>query len=492
MNKTNIVMLVADQMRCDSLHHMGNPGAVTPVLDRLANEGVSFQNAYCQNPVCVPSRCSFLSGLYPHTTGHRTMHYLQREYEHNILKEMKQNGYEVVWIGRNDLLMPGMSKENYCHEFYNGVDGQVHMEDREKYQYPKASYETPELMKDSSVYSFYHGKLNQEEAGRTYDWNCIRSALDYLDRKAKEKNPKPFFLYVSIFFPHPPYECEDPWFGSIRRDSLPPRRPDVELLQKPSMLKEIREKQGLKGWDERQYDELRATYLAMVSRFDYQAGLLCEKMKETGVYDDTSFIITSDHGDYTGDYGIVEKVQNCFEDPIANVPLIIKPAKRLRGRTGILKEVVELVDLPATLADIGGFSLSYTQFGESLLHVIVGKERKKTSALCEGGRIRGEIQAMESGHKQESPYWPRLSTQEKEGPQHTKAVMFREGDFKYVFRLYEEDELYDLENDPQELRNVIHEKGYEETARQLQYRLLARLFETSDVVPVEEDVRINW
>ena len=121
-NKPNIVLFVADQMRCDSMHHMGNDASVTPHLDSILEEGISFENAYCQNPVCVPSRCSFLTGLYPHTTGHRTMHYLQRhEDEPNILKEMKQNGYEVIWIGRNDVIPGDKPKTNYCDEYYDGT-----------------------------------------------------------------------------------------------------------------------------------------------------------------------------------------------------------------------------------------------------------------------------------------------------------------------------------------------------------------------------------
>ncbi len=84
-NKPNIVYFVADQMRNYALHHMGCKASITPNLDALLEEGVSFKNAYCQNPVCVPSRCSFLTGLYPHTTGHRTMHYLQDPDEPNFL-----------------------------------------------------------------------------------------------------------------------------------------------------------------------------------------------------------------------------------------------------------------------------------------------------------------------------------------------------------------------------------------------------------------------
>ena len=90
MSKPNIVYFIADQMRSDSLGHLGNPASLTPNFDRLAeSEAVSFANAYCQNPVCVPSRNSFLSGLYPHTTGHRTMHFLQGNDDPNILKDRK-------------------------------------------------------------------------------------------------------------------------------------------------------------------------------------------------------------------------------------------------------------------------------------------------------------------------------------------------------------------------------------------------------------------
>ncbi len=121
VKKPNILYFVADQMRADAQHYLGNEMAQTPHLDALASDGVAFRNAYCQNPVCVPSRCSFLSGLYPHTTGHRTMHYLQREDEPNLLRTMKQAGYEVIWIGRNDVIPGDHAKTAYCDEYYNGI-----------------------------------------------------------------------------------------------------------------------------------------------------------------------------------------------------------------------------------------------------------------------------------------------------------------------------------------------------------------------------------
>ncbi|MNJ49773.1 Choline-sulfatase [compost metagenome] len=255
------------------------------------------------------------------------------------------------------------------------------------------------------------------------------------------------------------------------------------------MLYGINAKQELNGWTEDRFDELRATYLAMVSRFDHQLGMIKDKLKETGMYDDTNLIVFSDHGDYTGDYTITEKVQNCFEDPISNVPLLIKPAKGTPVTPRISSAQVELIDLPATIAEMAEIKLSYTQFGKSLLGAVAGNEVHKDAVFCEGGRIHGEEHAMEKGHGPESPYWPRLSTQCSEGPEHTKALMCRMGKYKYVLRLYETDELYDLENDPMEIENLAVKDEFQDIIQQIKNRITQFYMETTDFVPNKRDKR---
>ena len=95
--RPNIIIFNPDQMRADALAHLGNSAARTPFLDDLARgEAVSFRHAYCQNPVCVPSRCSFTTGLYPHVSGHRTMAHLLREHETSIFEELKNAGIDMV------------------------------------------------------------------------------------------------------------------------------------------------------------------------------------------------------------------------------------------------------------------------------------------------------------------------------------------------------------------------------------------------------------
>lgn len=492
MKKPNIIMFVADQMRSDSMAHLGNPASITPNLDSVVNEGVSFKNTYCQNPVCVPSRCSFLTGLYPHTTGHRTMHFLQREDEPNILKTMKKNGYEVIWIGRNDVIPAGRSKEEYCDEYYDGMSKENTRDmEQQPINFKEFSKNLSTPSKDSDeFYSFYSGKLKDRDGYGKFDWNCVESALEVIERKSKEKSDKPFLIYCTLMFPHPPYACEDPWYSSIDRDKLPPRRPNISTLKdKASMLYGINSKQNLNGWSEERFNELRATYLAMVSRFDHQFGLIVDKLKETNLYDDSSIFVYSDHGDYTGDYTITEKVQNCFEDPISNVPLIIKPAKSFEVKPRISEALVELLDIPATIADMTGVELDYTQFGKSLLKSLAGDEVHKDAVFCEGGRIHGEEHAMEKGHGPESTYWPRLDTQSSEGPEHTKATMIRMGNIKYTMRLYEMDELYNLDEDPMELNNLIDDPRYKETVVNMKERLLKYFMETSDHVPTKRDKR---
>lgn len=316
------------------------------------------------------------------------------------------------------------------------------------------------------------------------------AALAYLEERSRQPDAKPFFLYCTLSFPHPPYGCEEPWYSLIDRDKLPPRRPDVETLEgKAEILRDIRAKQDLQNWEEKQYNEVRAVYLGMVARFDHQLGLVREKLKETGVYDDTSIFVFSDHGDLTGDYGIEEKCQNSFEDPLTNVPLVVKPAAGTPVCRGRNPALVQLLDLPATVYEMAGVTPDYIQFGQSLCQTIATGGAHRDAVFCEGGRIKGETQAMEPLHGPESPYWPRISTQHESDAAHTKGCMIRMGQLKYILRLYEADQLYDLEKDPMELHNCIDDPAYAQPLAEMKNRMLRFYMETGDFVPSQMDKR---
>lgn len=482
MKKPNIVYICADEMRADSLHHLGNPAAITPNLDRLAEEGVSFRHAYCQNPVCVPSRCCFLTGHYSHTMGHRTIHYQQNEFEPNILKTMKKQGYEVIWAGKNHVV-PLADLSEYCD---------VRIKEPRKIAFLPDSPEArrrsdPDIstvdLTDPYYYSYYMG-LNDDYPAQQRDEYAITETIRYLRQRQKSNPQKPFFLYLCLIFPHPPYGVSSQYYGKTDRSKLPPRIPNVDnFTGKPSMLYGIWEKENMQSWNEEQWSELRGTYLDMVNAVDDWVGQLKDVLVETGEDDNTNIFFFADHGDYTGDFGIVEKTQNTFDDPVCNVPLIFRPAKDIKVTPRISEALVELTDLSATIIELSGNQFDYTQFGKSLTHLLDKEEEHREFVTCEGGRIHGETQAMENIHTITFQGYPRLGTQCEEGPQHTKAYMMRFRDFKYVKRLYEDDELYDLINDPQETVNLIHEEKYRQLISDCERRLLYFLIETGDYVP---------
>ena len=114
----HVLLFNPDQWRGDVLGHLGNPGAVTPALDAFARDAVSFRSAFCQNPVCTPSRCSFMTGWYPHVHGHRTMHHMLRPHEPMLLRTLKEAGYFVWWGGKNDVVPAEGGFEAFCDEKY--------------------------------------------------------------------------------------------------------------------------------------------------------------------------------------------------------------------------------------------------------------------------------------------------------------------------------------------------------------------------------------
>lgn len=484
MKKPNIVLFVADELRSDALGIHGCQAAMTPNIDEFSEDSVSFHNTYCQNPVCVPSRSSFLTGLYPHTKGHRTMHYLLEEDDKTILEELKSNGYKVYWVGKNDVYPIERTDliGKACDEYYEGVHPVPFVERKDHVELSKE-----EIKIDKYYYSHYIGKISEEEAKEQQDWVCMKRILEILETIDSEQ---PFCLCCTLFYPHSPYMCEDPWYGSINRALIEERLPDIETLKdKPSMLYGIREKQNLQSWTEDMFRELKATYYAMTSRLDYHFGLILKKLKEKNLYDNTNIIFTSDHGDYTGDYGLVEKAQNSFEDIISKVPLIIKPSKDYEVKPRVCNALVELIDLPATIAEMAQIDLSYVQFGKSLMHAVAGDDEHKDAVFCSGGRIHGEDYAKESGHTFISYMWPRLETQQSEGPEHTKAIMIRMGDYKYVRRLYEKDEFYNLHLDPGELKNEIDNPKYEFIISSMKLEMLNHLIATGDYIPQRRDKR---
>jgi arylsulfatase A-like enzyme len=428
-----------------------------------------------------------MSGWYTHVRGHRTMHHMMRQGEPVLLRTLKENGYYVWWGGKNDLVPGQFGYDDYCDVKYRA----------ERVRYPNLHRydEWRGEPGSDTYYSFYHGRLVRDDDEEHYldgDWANVLGAIEFVRNAPQDQ---PLCIYLPLGYPHPPYAVEDPYYSAIDRSALPPRVPTPEDWSgKPSLLKGIYERQNLQGWTEERWTELRATYYGMCARVDAQFGLLMEALREEGLYEDTVVFFFSDHGDFTGDYGLVEKTQNTFEDCLSRVPFLVKPPSWVPVQPRVSEALVELTDFSATVEALTGIEPAHTHFGRSLLPVLAGEtDEHRDAVFCEGGRLHGETHCMErESTAYQNPsglYWPRLTLQSQEGPEHTKAVMCRTKELKYVRRLYEQDELYDLRADPGEQHNRIDDPSLAGALAELKERLLTFYLETADVVPHDTDRR---
>lgn len=479
MKKKNIVMIVADQWRGDSVGYDGNEVVQTPELDHLATEGVAFSNTYCQNPVCVPSRSSFLTGWYPHTKGYRTMHHLMSDEDPNLLKTLKKEGYHVYWGGRNDFLKIDADHDAYYStrsdqfaEHFKAIMGNKKGEKREPKEAPEFYTHAPGVKE----------KVSQPDVDQMLD------AMEFINNDVSGNDP--FCMYLALALPHPPYEIEPEWFDKFNEADIPApiKLTEEQWREKPSIIQGIYKNQNLYNLSDEELKKIKQIYYAMGTKLDHYIGRLVETLKEKELYDDTIIVFFSDHGDYTGDYQMVEKTQNTFEDCLARVPLIIKPAKDMDYIPRKTDALVELIDVQATIMDLLDIKPEHRHFGQSLGDVLKGEEEHRDVVFCEGGRLEGERHAMDAGHTPDNEYWARTTEQEKM-PQHTKAMMIRDYDYKYVYRLYEDDEFYDLKADPDEKENRIHDQQFNEKIQSYKNRILRHFFETGDVVPFKQDKR---
>ena len=491
--RPHILIFNPDQMRADALAHLGNPASSTPFLDSFARtEAVSFRNAFCQNPVCVPSRCSFFTGRYPHVNGHRTMQYLLHEEDETIFSQLRNAGYYVWMNDRNDLLagqVPGLMEKHADEIFISGKGRKA----------PGPETDLRGSPGDKNYYSHFEGRLGLDENGKNHssDDEAVDAAIE---RILHPRENQPMCLFLGLFDPHPPYRVEEPYYSMIDRQKLPPRAGTG--TGKPVMEQLLRENMHMDGYTEEDWQELRACYLGMCRKVDDQFARVCEALREAGIYDDTAIFFFSDHGDYTGDYDLPEKSQNTFEDCLTRVPLLIKPPKGEALDPGITDSLAELVDFYATAMDYAGVAPTQDHFGKSLRSVVGDRTKElRDYVFCEGGRLAHEYQCDEfhaaAGKSGSIPkgsvYWPRQMAQ-TDADAHCKGTMVRDHRFKYVHRLNGKHEFYDLLRDPLEEHNLYGTEDAEREVPRFRLRMLDWYQETCDAVPRSYDRRMpaDW
>ncbi len=232
----------------------------------------------------------------------------------------------------------------------------------------------------------------------------------------------------------------------------------------------------------------------MCARVDHQYGMLRDALQRHGHYDNSAVFVFSDHGDFTGDYGLVEKTQNTLEDCLAHVPPLIKPPAGRAVAPGMRDQLTELIDFTATVFELAEIDPGYWHFGRSLTPLFADAAAGHRDAVfCEGGRLANEGQASEreSDATAAGLYSPRLQLQlsERAPLPHSKAAFCRTATHKYVKRCYERDALYDLVADPMETRNRIDDPEARDVLLELKERMLDWYMSTCDIVPMDPDSR---
>lgn len=470
----NFIFFMPDELRAESVGCYGHPLAPTPHMDRLAGEGVRFEQCSVQHTVCSPSRCSLMTGWYPHVRGHRTLWHLLRTDEPNLLRSLKGAGYDVKWYGKNDLL----AAECFA-------DSVTTAESRGRGMFGPNPYPLEDPRYYSFLYEPYPGPV--EEHG---DWANVQGAVEYLHTRPQN----PFMIYLPLTFPHCPYSAPPRWHDAVDPAALPPLRP-ADLPGKPDFHAHIRRTRRLGELDEDFLRKLQAVYLGMTGFVDEMLGRLLQALEDTGLADNTAVFVMSDHGDWAGDWGLVEKWPSALDDPLVRVPLI---ARLPGGATGhVVTEPVELMDLFATVHELAGVPVGHTHFSRSLVPQLQGAAGDPDRAVfAEGGYAAHEPHCFE-GHEGgdqalRTPahiYYPKTRLQQDHPESVCRATMIRTATHKLIHRAHGQSELYDLVADPRELRNLHGQPPAAAVQQALERRMLDWYVETADVTPLAEDPR---
>ena len=466
MARPNIVLFMPDQLRADAVGCFGG-NAKTPNIDALAARGARFTNAFSQHSVCSPSRVSMFTGWYPHVRGHRTLTHLIQPSEPNLLRLFREAGYHVAWAGRRGDTYAKAAQELAIDRYGFAVR-------------PGRNHFDPTPREDAWARAHFHGLRVAEGPVLDFDEAATQTAEAWL----AEGLPEPWVLFVAQIFPHVPFEVEEPWYSLHERAAMPlPATTDI--ARKPAFMRRMRERTRLDRLTDDDWRELRAVYAGMISRVDSQLGRVLAAVEKAGAAERTLTLFFTDHGEYAGDFGLVEKWPSGLDECLLRNPLVVAGPGVAEGVTS--EAMVEMLDLVPTLAEVCGLTLGHTQFGRSFTPQLRGEAAPhKAAAFSEGGFTAAEEPLLERAG---FPYDIKAEIQHEDPVYCGRAMSVRTPDWTYIHRLYEAPELYSRRDDPTETRNLAGDAAYADIERGLKDQVMTWLFETSDVIPWEADPR---
>ncbi len=446
---SNVLFIMTDQQRWDTLSCHGNQAVSTPHLDRLAEEGADFDHFYVNNPICVPSRCSFLTGRYPNAHRSRDLEYGLDDGESHLFQMFQDAGYATGLIGKNHAL-----SQKALQRF-----DVVSLKRHHKTDIPGSG----------KRYESFIDPVPTEQ----YMTNVIGDEAQAFIEAAHSEN-RPFCLWVSFPDPHTPFQVPEPYATKADRTRIPVPIEPILDSSKPQGQRLLYHLQGLEHASEEEITQLRSIYYGMVMCIDEAIGGIMGTIQALNLDEDTIIIFTSDHGEYLGDHGLVRKSCN-FYDCLLRVPFLIRWKNRVLPQK-IATTMAESVDLLPTLMELVGFEPFEGIQGKSMVPVLTGlREKHKGAVFAEVGSP-GENRLEEL--KQEAP-----SKQSSEAIWQASVVqgsMIRTMDWKLCLYGNGEGELYDMQQDPGETNNKFGLVKYMEQELEMTMQLARTLMRDQD------------
>jgi len=483
---------MCDQLRWDYLSCYGHPHLHTPNIDWLAEQGVRFDRAYIQSPVCGPSRACTYTGRYQTTIGVRHNGYPLRIDELGLGDYLQSLGMRTAVAGKTDLHRHAESAERLGIDLTAAENSLIREVGFEPFDRDSGNHPTKLLQRQGTNlrYNEYLHSLGYEaenpwhtyansgvdEEGNVMDGWLNRNAkypanireehseTAYMTDRAiefmEQDHEQPWCLHLGYIKPHWPYIAPAPYHELYGPEHvLPANRTEEERTQPHHPVYAGYLKHGIGEGFVR--DEVRETviptYMGLVKQVDDHLGRLLQWMREKGTLENTLIIFTSDHGDYLGDHWLTDKYW--FHEEAARVPLIIyDPSSEADSTRGtVCQELVESIDIVPTCIEFAGGEPDPQRLeGRSLLPLLHGEtpEEWREFVICEE-----DYSPLTVRHHLDLPV------------EDARATMLRTERWKYILHECFRSELYDMENDPQEQNDLGDHPDYAEIRAELHEQL---------------------
>jgi len=440
----NILWICTDQQRYDTIGALNNPQVHTPHIDKLVANGVAFERAFCQSPICTPSRGSFLTGMYPSTIhGCFNGNEFWDEAAPLVTALLADAGYDCALSGKLHLagtfgrVEPRPQHDGY-RLFHWSHDPEDQWEDGHAYAdwIAEQGHELGELRKSPH-------EIPPELHQTTW---CSDCAIDFIEA---DHDGKPWLMSVNIFDPHEPFDPPQPYLDRFDVDSLSGPLFRESDLAAQAKLAEIDFQTPCRRPEDFNAKWIQAAYYAMIELVDDNVGRMLEALDRTGQRENTLVIFMSDHGEMLGDHGLLLK--GCrFYEGLVRVPLIFSWPGQFPA--GVPRNaLVELMDIAPTLLELAGLPVPAQMQGRSLQPLLNNPQ-------------------AEDRHREfvRSEYYNAINAAYNAPFRGTYATMLRDERYKLiVYHGHELGELFDLEADPDEFVNLWDDPALQSTKMRL-------------------------